>query len=405
MLAFISKKLRAKKIVKDVYKHAKHLLHYNDDVYSAEQKAVLAQVVADAKYFTPKNLTDAQEFYSENEKKISRILPKNRWSIIREYIDIIAVAFMVAFGVRGLILQPFKIPTGSMQPTLFGIHYVKDGSYPNLGKWGNFAIYGAQQANLTTTKGGRFDAKSVSQDGSYTSFNIGSVRYSLPGTPQKVGSYTGLLKGRNSLNEAVFNGSYIPKGTVLSKGNLVIGDHLFVDRFTFNFTGIKRGDIIVFNTVGLSVNGKDLSKDGYYYIKRLVGMPEDELKIINNVLHVKQKGETKFRPITELSEKFAKIYSKKGGYHGHTQQYNALYLTSNQDTFKIPKDSYFMMGDNSLNSQDSRYFGVVPRRNIVGRALFVFWPFTHRWGFTDSAQPIDVKSKPNGRKLPAMSLQ
>ncbi len=405
MLAVISKKLRAKKIVKDIYKHAKHLLHYNDDVYSDEQKIVLAQVVADAKDFTPKNLTDAQEFYKESEEKISRILPKNRWSIIREYIDIIAVAFMVAFGVRGLILQPFKIPTGSMQPTLFGIHYVKDGSYPNLGKWGNYAVYGGQKADLTTTQGGRFDPSSLSQDGNYTSFNIGSVRYSLPGTLQKVITYTGLLEERNALNQAVFNEAYIPKGTVLSKGNLVIGDHLFVDRFTFNFTGINRGDIIVFNTIGLSVHGKELAKDGYYYIKRLVGMPEDELKIINNVLFVKQKGETKFRPITELSEKFAKLYSKKGGYHGHTQQNNALYLTNNQDTFKVPKDSYFMMGDNSLNSQDSRYFGVVPRRNIVGRALFVFWPFIRRWGFTDVKKPIDIKSKPNGQKLPAMSLQ
>ena len=405
MFAFLNKKWHAKKIIKDVHKHATHLLHYNDDIYSKEQKSVLKEVADEAQNFIPKDLKDAQEFYNSSEEKISRILPKKKWNLLREYIDIVAVAFMVAFGVRGLFLQPFKIPTGSMQPTLFGIHYVKDGSYPNFGKLGNFAIYGAQKAELTTKEAGRINPESITKDGNYISFNIGSGRYTLPGDFQKVMTYTGLVKGRNYNNTPVYNEGYIPKGTTLCKGSLVIGDHLFVDRFSLNFTGIKRGDIVVFNTVGLTLHGKDLSKSGYYYIKRLVGMPGDELKIMNNILYVKPKGTTTFKPINELNKKFAKIYSHKGGYHGHTQQGNATYLTGNDEIFTVPKDSYFMMGDNSLNSQDSRYFGAVPRRNIVGKALFVFWPFSRRWGFTDFKGPIKIESKPNGQKLPAMDLQ
>ncbi len=60
--------------------------------------------------------------------------------------------------------------------------------------------------------------------------------------------------------------------------------------------------------------------------------------------------------------------------------------------FTVPEDSYFMMGDNSLNSLDSRFWGTVPSKNIVGKALFIFWPISRRWGLTDRAEPINIKT-------------
>ncbi|UDQ97261.1 signal peptidase I [Lentisphaerota bacterium WC36G] len=405
MFSYISKKSRAKKIVKDIYKHTKNLLHYNDDIYSDEQKKILTDVANKAETFVPENLTSAQDFFTECEQEVLKVVPKNKLNIIREYVDIIAVAFMVAFGVRGLFLQPFKIPTGSMQPTLFGIHYVEKGVYPNFGEWGNLAIYGGQQAKAVIATSGRLAPSSIKQLPGQTSFEIGNSKYNLPGTLQQVLSYTKLMVGRTNMNSPVLEQGYFQKGETLCDGELVIGDHLFVDRFTLNFTGIKRGDIIVFNTVGLMLNGKELSKEGYYYIKRLVGMPGDELKIVGSRLFVKEKGTKEFKIISELDNRFKKIYSNKGGYHGHTQQYNANYLSSDDDVFIVPEDCYFMMGDNSLNSQDSRYFGAVPRRNIVGKALFVFWPFNRRWGAIDCKEPLNVKTEPRGNILPAMNLQ
>jgi signal peptidase I len=50
-------------------------------------------------------------------------------------------------------------------------------------------------------------------------------------------------------------------------------------------------------------------------------------------------------------------------------------------TFVVPPHSYFAMGDNSYNSYDSRYWGPVPEENVVGRGLFVYWPFGRHWGF------------------------
>lgn len=57
------------------------------------------------------------------------------------------------------------------------------------------------------------------------------------------------------------------------------------------------------------------------------------------------------------------------------------YLSSPEDTFNVPSSTYFALGDNSYNSSDSRDWGIVPEENVVGRAAFVLWPFSSRWGW------------------------
>jgi signal peptidase I len=65
-----------------------------------------------------------------------------------------------------------------------------------------------------------------------------------------------------------------------------------------------------------------------------------------------------------------------------------------------------MMGDNSQFSLDSRFFGSVPRRNLIGRAWLVFWPFSRRWGWVDRQGPVDVPTgQPEGATFPSMYLQ
>ena len=95
---------------------------------------------------------------------------------------------------------------------------------------------------------------------------------------------------------------------------------------------------------------------------------------------------------------FDRIYSFKGGYRGYSnpdpKRTNAQYLTGPDDVFELKKDEYFLLGDNSENSADSRFWGVVPRRNIVGRATFVYWPFSRRWGTSDRVEPEDFPSLP-----------
>ncbi len=72
--------------------------------------------------------------------------------------------------------------------------------------------------------------------------------------------------------------------------------------------------------------------------------------------------------------------SAVNGYRGYSNPPSALYLTEPSDTFTLPEKTYFALGDNSYQSFDSRYWGIVPEQNIAGRGLFVYWPFSKRWG-------------------------
>ena len=79
---------------------------------------------------------------------------------------------------------------------------------------------------------------------------------------------------------------------------------------------------------------------------------------------------------------FERVMGAQGDYHGYTNpMLGAQYLTSPEATFTVPPHSYFAMGDNSGNSSDSRYWGPLPQQNMMGRGLFVYWPFLPHWGF------------------------
>ena len=240
---------------------------------------------------------------------------------------------------------------------------------------------------------GELDTNSFRTSGTLsdtTSFTIGNTRYQLPGDARKVIEYADLEAGRRYRS-----------GDTLADGFVSMGDHLFVERWSIYLAPLKRGDVMVFTTDGLTAQGKKLSDlSGFFYIKRLVGLPGDTLRIVNNVLEVKPAGEDQFRPIYEIAPAFEKLYSGKGGYQGHLNGMGNL-IASPQQEYVVPKDHYFMMGDNSRFSLDSRFFGAVPRKNLVGKAWVAFWPFTRRWGLIDRVGPVDA---PTGKPVKDMTF-
>ena len=104
-----------------------------------------------------------------------------------------------------------------------------------------------------------------------------------------------------------------------------------------------------------------------------------------------------------------KIYSSKGGYQGHSNYLpgdGSNFLRNCDEEFIVRDDHYFMLGDNTRFSADSRVWGDVPRKNLIGRPAVIFWPFSRRWGTVDRLDPVDVPTgEPNIRTFPSMYLQ
>ena len=171
----------------------------------------------------------------------------------------------------------------------------------------------------------------------------------------------------------------IPSGSM--ENTLLIGDHLFVDRISvaprsswmplLPYRDIRRGDIIVFYKPG---------EPGLHLVKRVVGVPGDRLHLRNGVLYVNGTAQQEPFAIHDFSQyipyrdDFPEI--PPGVDDPVTPQWraNLPHYIEGVDLV-VPPNSYFAMGDNRDNSLDSRYWGFVPRANIVGTPLFIYWSF------------------------------
>ena len=389
------------------------LRHAEDDLLSDEQKRDFDAVIDELAH------SDAphEEAMAAARDGMTRVKLDIRHPAVRELLDLLLVVGAVAAGIRGLFLQPFRIPTGSMQPTLYGIHYqYKDGSWRDkLPAPLQYAFFGRRRAELVVLEDGRLDPASFrTSDGIFktdTTFRIGNREYTLPGEKEKVKKYAEFTFSDASGRAAAdpFTGETLVdseklyrRGEVLANGYVTTGDHLFVERCSLYLRPPKRGDVMVFNTENLFIDTGSRriplsERSGYYYIKRVAGLPGDTLKILDGFLYVRPEGATEFRRADELDPRFKKIFSGNGGYNGYgNDEPHARYLREGEE-FTVPKRHYFMLGDNTNFSMDSRYFGAVPRRNLVGRALFVFWPCSRRWGVADSKAPLDEPTDKRGR--------
>lgn len=181
---------------------------------------------------------------------------RSRKSVLRDWIESIAVALILAMVIRTFIIQAFKIPTGSMRPTLI------EGDLILVNKF----IYGAK---------------------------VPFTDLRLPGLRQP-----------------------------------------------------KRGDVVVF------IYPEDRSKD---FIKRLIGLPGETIEIKNGSVYVNDK------PLREP------LFSQR--YYYNRGDFSIL-----GRKIVVPKDAFFVLGDNSASSKDSRYWGFVPAKNILGEAIIIYWP-------------------------------
>jgi signal peptidase I len=167
---------------------------------------------------------------------------------------------------------------------------------------------------------------------------------------------------------------------------VVNGDHLFVDRVTYNFRAPERGEIIVFETKGIPEAFRDYFRipADQFYIKRLVGLGGETIKIGSD-RHLIVTG----KRLDSSTPHFEKVYScdpkeppRESHYSGHVDTPGlAPFFRDHPDGVEIPKGHYMVMGDNTLNSLDSRAWGYFPANYLVGKSFFVYWPITERFGW------------------------
>jgi len=409
---FISKTVREACTVK---KHYGRLLKAQRDVLAAPAIAAvqvkLDELTAAIKEgHAGRTRIKAEELQFAAEKWL-KPYPNAAW---RENVEVLLVALAVAMSIRTFFLQPFKIPTGSMQPTLFGVVSVPD--FTKINGWQTDRskiqneiseqlrsrdaiqiptglqrikdwLHGDSYIHIIAQADGPIEA--VSKPVKFLIFNIkqsltiGGVQHTV-WFPPDLGEQP--LQRRAGLDPShVFH-----KGDEVVKMKVSAGDHLFVDRMSFNFRKPDRGEIVVFETRG--IQNPQMPQD-QFYIKRLTVLPHEKVSIGDD-RHLVINGER----LDASTPHFENVYGfdpakppKESQFSGTVNNVVAakfgLYpnLAPNfpdaQAVYDNNEDAYMVMGDNTCNSFDSRAWGSFPSKNVIGKSFFVYWPLTDRFGW------------------------
>jgi len=317
----------------------------------------------------------------------NKLFPPSPWDGWRENVEVFVVAAIMALAIRTFFLQPFKIPTGSMEPTLYGIEPIVSTEMPPnyLVRAWDFVIHGKSYSRVVTRNGGVID-----------SLTAGSFTIWLEYTDVHIGSETDQIWIRPSdvrMKLHLMEGMEFKPGDVLANYVTQTGDQVLVDKVSYNFHPPRPGDVFIFKTAGIPglANERGPDQEGSEdFIKRYIGFAGDLIEVKPPMLFVNGKlatGASSFEKEFRQSDNYPGYslldYSRGEGTGITTDSSRPFdpFDKNNSQTYYVPADCYWAMGDNSPNSKDSRYWGGVPRQNLVGRGYFVFWPFTERWGF------------------------
>lgn len=356
------KNRKLKEEVKNGLKEAQHARNMREDICSADLLERLAEATTNVEALW-KNLDEPalREALKELEHVSHRVYPLHPQPKWHENVEVIVVALGAAMAIRTYFFQPFKIPTGSMQPTLNGIKHVD-----------------------------------------YTPDWTDKMPVAL-------------------VKQIVFGKKYNPKtGQIKSAG-----DHVIVNKFLYNFMPPKRGHVVVFDTAGIkeserkseiyafvTADGRELGRTSVmkvngvlvdaaearplkeisqllanrhqvgvnyyaiegsqrialtYYIKRMVGEPGDKISVDSGYLVANDEK-------IKAPYAFDRQFNEYGGYE------YAAKIQSPADSIQLADDEFLPFGDNTANSMDGRYFGGVKCAKLLGPAFAVYWPFGEHWG-------------------------
>lgn len=305
----------------------------------------------------------------------------------RENIKEFLVSGVFILAVFTFFIQPMKIPSGSAQPTLYGnvVYNLKAEADPAIpGRFGRFVDWfrGLSYHEWTADSEGELiigPERRLLGFIRLRTFRVGTDTYTFWWPPDQ------LLK-----DCGVRQGEYFKRGETVLQLKVRSGDRLFVDRFTYNFRRPKRGEIIVFSSVDIqpllrNYQGHPLIPNTHY-IKRLIALGGEKVQIGDD-RHVRINGER----LDKTTPGFKQVYDFNGPprdsvYSGHVNNRTAQgqpvgqFFPNGDAVFTVRPKHYLAFGDNTMNSYDGRAWGDFPRYKTIGKACFVFWPLSSRFG-------------------------
>ena len=398
------------------------LLSHQRDQLSPEAISKLREAIANLRtaMHSSYNRATLEEKIAKLEETGSRKLIPYRSPGMRENVEVALFAVAIAMSVRTFFFQPMGIPTGSMQPTLYGItkgnlgqaetvptgvnswvqHFLAGVSYHHLVSEGNWQLINVESSRKSFVI---FNKQRLTFRDTDTNNEI--VRDISP--PMNSGN--SMLGSGRALSEYVLNSH---NNYTYKKGEHVInmhresGDHLLIDRLTYNFRKPNRGEIIVFETKNIAGIENDL-----FYIKRLAGLPNEKIRIgddrhlvINDerldasdhpfellysfdvaeeiplAQDSRFSGHVNQKVFQQVLDERRKTVARQNGVDpsririSYAGNISPNFMDGSHE-FQIPQNRYLALGDNTVSSKDSRDWGSLPAKNIFGKASFIYWPF------------------------------
>lgn len=426
----LPKNPRYLKIAKQVLETAQKVKLYRGDVLRADALAEQERAVAELSALVKRSakadelepaITALHEVLVRNGGKVYPV------DSVGDWVEMIVMAAIVAGAIRSFALQPFKIPTNSMWPTYNGMTSVvrtPDAEVPGpLTRLAEKVQWTWTYVERAPVDGEvKIPLEYVGSDGRDKHYRVrgratGEGYVLLVGnTPMAVevpadfGLEGVLLRtyfpdyaklplrrqdaerwdrllvqaGRDNRIESGPNGPVLLTGYKAKAGQPVLnfdiltGDMLFVDRVSYHFVEPARGDTFVFKTnniPGLADRNGNPSQN--YYVKRLAGVPGERLLVdADGRLYVNGKVVTSPEPMVLNSNR-----ATDRGYYGYLADIgDTAYALPLTKEYTVTDHHYYALGDNSANSFDSRGWGEVPDKDVVGKPLFILHPFTSHWG-------------------------
>lgn len=287
---------------------------------------------------------------------------KRKKSLLREYAETIIYAFIIAMVVRTFVVQAFKIPTGSMEPTLHGHPRHGDRIFVNKFIY-RFKPPERGDVIVFATK----NIPGLDRHKDYIKRLVG-----LPGETVQIKNDSVYIDGEIATHSIIGQNTYFNSSPVLKSMDLP-KKKFRIPKFFFLVWAPDKGNFFLLNSIiyklPAGTNPGDIftfDPRNIEYMEGLVPFKTSLIACENQLVEFLDDG----------------IYVDKTKYIGN-YILNQLYVIQGQygmdgHTLKIPENSYFALGDNSANSKDSRYWGVVPKENLKGKAMFIWWP-PKRW--------------------------